>query len=167
MRLLLSPSYRWRHWGTERLNSFPNFTKPGNMVDLGFEARCPAPEPLLRTATLHCLSHSSWLCFLLCSKLVSLSIWQVYGVSKYVLERTISSNHIHVSCHQSLPLSWVLSEPMVSFNPLPPFSQNLFFLDNIRCVLRHVNTLKDVWIVNMKFIFYYGISLGWLVGMGG
>ena len=39
-------------------------TKPGDVVELGFVARCPAPE-LLRTATLHCLSLSSCFSFAL------------------------------------------------------------------------------------------------------
>ena len=68
--LSLSPSYRWRHWGPGSLNSFPSFTKPGNVVELGFVARSPAPE-LLRTATLHCFSHSSCLSFALFKACVS------------------------------------------------------------------------------------------------
>lgn len=51
-----------------RLNNLPNVIKPGNGVELGFEGRRPAPGLLFGTATLYCLSHSSWFCFLLHSK---------------------------------------------------------------------------------------------------
>ena len=86
--------------------------------------------------------------------------------TKYIVDETSSLAHFHLFGHQSLPLSRVLSETMVYFNPLSPLVKT-FSPDNLRCVLRHVTTLKNIWIVNVKFIFNYGIFLGWLVGMSG
>ena len=190
-------------------------------------------------ATQHCyLTLPLWFqlpFLLLCSKLVSLGIWQVYAVSRLIGKDPDAEKHggqeelrmTGRDGRMALPTQWTwvwansrrwwrTGKPGVLQSmgsqrvgddwateqqntlwtrPVPPLifislATNLFhFLgysvkpwfisilyhllvktfspDNLRCVLRHVTTLKNVWIVDVKFIFNYGIFLGWLVGMSG